>query len=454
MDKRKSRRMAVNIKIDYRKENEPDAPMTEAAVSNIGEGGILIVHNPHPFELGTVLALALTTARHSQPIMAKARVVWVKEVKERKSYEFGLAFSEIKEKDRSFIKQWIETVDLDRLLGAVVKNSASDLHLIVGQPPTMRVYGDLRPVNPNKLTPEEIKSMVYGFLAPEQRQRFENELELDVSYANDFGRFRVNVHQEKGYMGATFRYLPTEIRGLAELRLPAILEDLARKPNGLVLVTGPNGSGKSTTLAAMIDIINRERKTIIMSLEEPIEYIFKTKKSIVEQREIGIDAHSFQSALKYIVRQDVDVILIGEIRDLASIQVAITAAETGHLVLTTLHTMDASSSINRIVDVFPVAQQQQVRMQLAETLRGVCSQIIMPRADMEGRVIATEILINTSAVANMIRKAKIAELKGVIETGSRFGMHTLDQSLEELFAKGLVTRETVLSYTTNIAKFI
>jgi twitching motility protein PilT len=241
---------------------------------------------------------------------------------------------------------------------------------------------------------------------------------------------------------------------LSELHLPPVLEELARRPSGLILVTGPAGCGKSTTVAAMIEIINKERKSLIMSLEEPIEYIFKSKKSIIEQREIGIDAISFQSALKYIVRQDIDVVFIGEIRDLNSISVAISAAETGHLVLTTLHTMDALSSINRIVDVFPSLQQRQVRMQLAETLRGVVSQVLLPRQDKEGRIVATEVLVCNSAVANLIRKDNISEIRGIMETGSRFGMHTLDHSLENLFSQSLVSREAVLAYTNDVSRFI
>jgi len=454
MEKRKSRRMAVNIKILYRKENESDKKMVEAAVNNIAEGGILIIENLEPLPIGTCLDIELVAVSHPHPIKAKARVVWAKEIEAQKAYEFGLAFSEIRAKDKEFIKEWIEIVDLDYILGTAVKNSASDVHLVVGQPPTMRVDGDLQPILPNHLGADEIESMIFGFCTPAQRQQFEKDLELDISYANDFGRFRVNVHQEKGAIAAAFRYLPVEIRGLAELRLPPVLDDLAHKPNGLILVTGPNGCGKSTTLAAIIEIINRKRKAVVMSLEEPIEYVFKSKKSIIEQREIGIDALSFQNALRYIVRQDVDVILIGELRDLNSISVAISAAETGHLVITTLHTMDAVSSINRIIDAFPVAQQQQIRMQLAETLRGVCSQVLVPRADKQGRVVATEILIATAAVANMIRKGNLTEIKGVMETGSRFGMHTFNQSLEDLYTKREITRESVFAYTANTGMFI
>jgi twitching motility protein PilT len=453
MENRKSRRIPVNIKVNYYRENDPAKKTIEATVTNIGEGGIMLIMNSEPLPMGAALDLEICSLRQDSTIKAKARIVWIREVKENKMYELGLAFSAIKEKELSYIRHWVDSIDLDRLLGIAVKNNASDIHLVSGHPPTMRVYGDLRPIEDTELSAEEIRTMVYGFLNEAQKTKFEAELELDISYVTDSGRFRVNLHQEKGQLGVAFRYLPTEVRGIKELNLPPVLEELARKKTGLILVTGPNGCGKSTTLAAMIDVINRERKTVIMSLEEPIEYIFKSRKSFIEQREIGVDALSFQSALKYIVRQDVDVIFIGEIRDLNSIMVALSAAETGHLVMTTLHTLDAPSSINRIVDVFPAAQQHQIRMQLAETLRGVISQVLLPLAGKDGRIAATEVLVCNNAVSNIIRKGNVSEIRGIMETGSRFGMHTLEQSLENLYAQGLVNRDGVLPYTNNISKF-
>jgi twitching motility protein PilT len=454
MENRKSRRIPVNIKVNYHQDKDPAKKTIEAVVNNISEEGLLILCNPQLLDIGTVLDLEITALRQAAVIKAKGRVIWLKEVKEHKEYEMGLAFSEIKEKDLVFIKQWINSIDLDRILGIAVKNKASDVHMVSGQPPTMRLYGELKPIPGPELTSEGIKAMIYGILNKQHREKFEEDLELDISYVNDSGRFRVNLHQEKGQIGAAFRCLPTEVLGLVELHLPPVLEELARRPSGLILITGPAGCGKSTTVAAMIEIINKERKSLIMSLEEPIEYIFKSKKSIIEQREIGIDAISFQSALKYIVRQDIDVVFIGEIRDMNSIAVAISAAETGHLVLTTLHTMDALSSINRIVDVFPSLQQRQVRMQLAETLRGVVSQVLLPRADRDGRIVATEILVCNAAVANLIRKDNVSEIRGIMETGSRFGMHTLDQALESIFSQGLVSREAVLAYTNDVSRFL
>ncbi len=454
MEKRKNRRISANIKVKYRWENDPAKKIIEAMVDNVSEGGIRMILNPEFLSIGSILDLEIFCPRQSGPIKAKGRVAGIQEVKENKLYDVGVSFVEIKEKDIEYIKHWVDSMDLNRILSIAVKNNASDVHLVAGQPPTMRVYGDLKPIQDVVLSAEEIRIMAYNIISEQQKDKFDSVMELDVSYVCDNGRFRVNIHQEKGQIGVAFRYLPTEVRSITDLNLPPVLEELACKPTGLILVTGPTGCGKSTTLAAMIDIINQRRKSVIMSLEEPIEYIFKSKKSIIEQREIGIDALSFQSALKHIVRQDVDVIFIGEIRDLNSISVALSAAETGHLVLTTLHTMDASSSINRIVDVFPSGQQQQIRMQLAEALRGVISQVLLPRLDKGGMIVATEVLVCNNAVANTIRKGSIVELRGIIESGFRFGMHTLEQSLENLFTQGYVSRESVLAYTSNPAKFI
>jgi twitching motility protein PilT len=454
VDKRKTQRIPVSIRIKYHINGDPEEKTFESFAGNIGEGGLYLVYNKEPIPAGTLLDLLIQGMHHDNPITAKARVVWIREVKENKMYEVGVSFTDIRDKDLSLIKQWVQTIDLDQILSIAVKNGASDIHLVAGQPPTMRVHGDLRPVTPKMLSAEEIKSLIQSFMTPQQKEKFEAEMELDISYVCDIGRFRVNIHQEKGQMGVALRYIPTEIKSFVDLNLPLILEELAHKPNGLILITGPNGCGKSTTVAAIIETINKQRKCTIMSLEEPIEYIFKSKKSIIEQREIGFDALSFQSALRYIVRQDLNVIYIGEIRDLNSISVALTAAEAGHLVLTTLHTNDAVSSVNRIIDAFPHQQQQQVRMQLAECLRGVCSQILLPKKEGEGRIVATEVLVCNNAVSNLIRRGSINDIRGIIETGSRFGMHSLQQSLEELYSKGLVPRESILSYVSDISKFL
>ncbi|MDD5044900.1 MAG: PilT/PilU family type 4a pilus ATPase [Candidatus Omnitrophica bacterium] len=340
----------------------------------------------------------------------------------------------------------MQAVDLDKILNFAIQKKASDIHFVSNQPPIMRLYDELIPVHDKVLSPDEIKGLIYGFLPDRQKEKFETELELDTSYVNDMGRFRVNVHQEKGQLGAAFRHISTQIKSATELGLPKVVADLALKPNGLILVTGPTGSGKSTTLAAMIELINQSRKCMIISLEDPIEYLYQSKKSIIRQREIGFDSHSFIDALKHTLRQDVDVILIGEIRDLDSITVALTAAETGHLVLTTLHTTDTISTINRVIDVFPAGQQQQVRMQLAETLRGIIAQILIPKKDRTGLAVATEIMIQTPAVANVIRQGNSEQLRSILQTGAQFGMQTMDSSLLQLYKDGIISLEDAKTF--------
>lgn len=403
--------------------------------------------------IGTLLKLQINAVQLPDSIEATGRIVWIEEVQEAKSYNLGVAFTDITDESRNFIKKYIQTVDLDKILNTAAKNSASDVHLTAGQPPMMRVFGDLVPLQDRALSAEEVKGLIYGFLNDWQKEKFEKDLELDTSYVNDIGRFRVNIHQEKGNLGAAFRFITTKVKSIRELGLPEILEDLAGKTNGLILITGPTGSGKSTTLAAMIELINKQRKCMIVSLEDPIEYLHKSEKSIIKQREIGFDSRSFVDGLKHTLRQDVDVILVGEIRDVESISIALTAAETGHLVLTTLHTTDTASAINRIIDVFPANQQSQIRIQLAETLRGVAAQILLPKKNKDGQVIATEILVGTPAAANIIRQGNTEQLRNIIQTGGQFGMHTLDSALLSLYKDGVISAEDAAIFAKDPSLF-
>ena len=445
--------MPLRLKAEYSFADVADCPIRETFITNLSPGGIQLALS-EPLPITTILKLTVHSPRLLSPIACRSRVVWVKEITPGQLYEIGTSFEHITQKDLNFIRKWTKTVDIDAILATAVKKNASDVHLVSGHPPMMRVFGDLQPVTTTPLREDEVSGLIFNLLSEEQKALFEEKLELDCSYTNESSRFRINVHKERGQVAATFRCIPSEIKTLEELGLPASLSELARQPKGLVIVTGPNGSGKSTTLAALIEQINKEKKKTVMSLEEPIEFLYKSKRSIIEQREIGLDSHSFADALKYVVRQDVDVILIGEMRDLTSIAIALTAAETGHLVFTTLHTLSAMSSINRIIDVFPANQQQQVRVQLAETLRGVVSQVLLPRADKPGRVVATEVLVSTPAIANLIRKGKHEEIRNFMETGMQQGMHTLDRSLEKLYSKGLISRETAASHSLELHKYI
>ncbi|TBR15216.1 type IV pilus twitching motility protein PilT, partial [bacterium] len=304
------------------------------------------------------------------------------------------------------------------------------------------------------LNKENLKRMIYSVLTDPQKENFEKDLELDFSVAlPGMDRFRVNVHLQKGSVEAAFRRVPLIIPSIEELGLPAVAIDLARKPNGLVLVTGPTGVGKTTTLAAMVNMINNERECLILSIEDPIEFIHANKKAVLKQREVYADTHSFSEALKHALRQDPNVIIVGEMRDLETISTTLTAAETGHLVLATLHTPDAPQTIERIIDVFPPHQQQQVKLQLADCLQGVISQILVPKASGTGRLLVTEVMVATPGIRNLIREQEIEQIPTLMQTGSQYGMKTMDKSLKELYQKGLITLDVAMSKVKNIEEF-
>ena len=342
--------------------------------------------------------------------------------------------------------------DLDELLSTAVAQRASDIHLAPGAPPLMRLHSVLEPIHSGDvpLTNEWLQSSLFGILSPGHREEFETNREVDLSYSIEgVARFRVNIYQEMHGIAAAFRPIPDAVIPLEQIGLPPIIKELAMRPRGLVLVTGPTGSGKSTTLAAMIDAINTERSAHIVTVEDPIEFVHRNKHSLINQREVGSDTASFQEALRRVLRQDPDVILIGELRDLETMQVAMTAAETGHLVLGTLHTQGAANAINRIVDAFPSHQQNQVRAQLADTLQGVISQSLVRKASGDGRVAATEIMVRTPAVANLIREGQVAQLYSVLQTGSQAGMHTLDQELRRLVESGSIEIHEALRFVVD-----
>lgn len=335
----------------------------------------------------------------------------------------------------------IDDTHIDDLLRMTVEKGASDLHLSVGLPPMVRVDGRLHPLPFEPLNPREIQRLVYDVLTGDQIQKFEQTKELDFSYGvKEMGRFRFNVYRQRGSVGCAMRAIPSAVPTLEQLRLPAILRDLTRRHSGLILVTGPTGSGKSTTIASMIDVINSERNCHIMTIEDPIEYLHKHKSCMVNQRELGTDTDSFHNALRAVLREDPDVILVGEMRDLETIRAALTLAETGHLVFATLHTRNAPQTIDRVVDVFPPEQQEQIRIQLANTLEAVIAQQLLPMLG-GGRVAAVEIMIATPAIRNLVREGKVHQIYSIIETSSQQGMQTMDRSLADLHLNGLVSFE-------------
>jgi twitching motility protein PilT len=344
-------------------------------------------------------------------------------------------------------------MELNDILKVAIKGGASDIHLKSGLPPMFRVDGALVPLkNGDRIMPDEIQTMAYSIMNPVQKARFEEHREADLAYGiPGLGRFRVNVFQQRGTIGIVFRVIPFGVKTVDQLHLPKVVGQISQEHRGLILVTGTTGSGKSTTLAAMIEQINSERTSHIMTIEDPIEFLIRDRRSIVNQREIGVDTHSFSNALRAALRQDPDVILVGEMRDFETIETALTAAETGHLVMSTLHTLDATETINRIISVFPPYQQKQVRLQLAMILKAVISQRLVPRADGKGRVPALEVLISTALTREMIAdKDRTKELPDAIGKGfTTYGMQTFDQSLMQLVKQGLVTYEEALKNVSN-----
>src|SRR5213595_2202640 len=331
---------------------------------------------------------------------------------------------------------------------------ASDLHITAAAPPMVRLRGRLQPLDYPKLSPQDTREIVYSILTEEQRKRLENEWQIDFSYTiPGRARFRVNAFYQRATVGAAFRLIPTRMPQLKDLGVPSVLEEFTKKPRGFVLVTGPTGSGKSTTLAAMIDLINTQRHEHILTIEDPIEFLHPHKGCIVNQREIGSDAQSFGLGLKAALREDPDVTLVGEMRDLETIGTALTAAETGHLVFATLHTQSAPTTIDRVIDVFPAEQQGQIRVQLASTLQGVVTQSLLPTADGLGRVAALEVLFPDDAVRNLIRQGKVEQVYSVMQTNTSRGMQTLEQSLAELTLRKVITKNVAMSATSRAAQF-
>ncbi|MEK6229404.1 MAG: type IV pilus twitching motility protein PilT [Actinomycetota bacterium] len=341
-------------------------------------------------------------------------------------------------------------LDFAEVLMQVMDQGASDLHLTAGSPPMVRKRGQLSALDYPTMNPQVVREIVYSILTNDQRQRLETDWQLDLAYSiPGKARFRVNAFFQRDSLGAAFRLIPSEMPALDSLGLPPVLRDFTRKPRGFVLVTGPTGSGKSTTLAAMIDVINQSRHEHILTVEDPIEFLHRHKSCIVNQREIGSDAQSFAMALKAALRQDPDVILVGEMRDLETISTALTAAETGHLVFATLHTQDTAQTVDRIVDVFPPSQQQQVRVQLSVALQGIVTQQLLPTADGMGRCCAAEILIPTPAVRNLIREGKTHQIYSTLQTGGSHGMQTMDASLVDLVRRDKITRELAESRSSS-----
>ncbi len=344
--------------------------------------------------------------------------------------------------------------DLDALLEQLVLQEGSDLHLRFGEPPVYRVGGELVKTENPRLNDEDLQALIFGIMSPAQKAKFEKQLEFDMAYEiSGVARFRVNCFKQMNHIAAVMRTIPLKIKTIDELNLPQIFTKIAQLPRGLVLVTGPTGSGKSTTLAAIIEHINNNFRKHIITVEDPIEFLHRDKNSVIEQREVGIDTNSYSEALRRVIRQNPDIILVGEMRDLETISETITAAETGHLVFSTLHTIDAVQTVDRIIDVFPPSHQQQIRLQLSMTLQAVITETLLPKKDSDGRIPSFEIMVCTPAIRSAIREAKTHQIFTAIQTGARMGMITMDQYLKNLYRQGLVDYEEAISHSSRPEEF-
>jgi len=454
-DRRSAKRQISKFTLHYKIVGQKPSSLHTATTVDISSKS-LTFETPQLIPIETIIDSELLLPNLPEPLKIKGRIRRIEESMELnkgKVYCYTMIFEGIDEPGQATLGQYVQAVDINNILRTAVKKNASDIHLIASQPPVMRIEGELVVLDAYPLSPDYLREMIYSIMTEKQKSIFNNNLELDFSYLIEGLRFRVNVHLEKGNLGAAFRAIPSEIKTISDLGLPLVVENLARRRKGLIIISGPAGNGKTTTLAAMIDLINREKQCMIISIEDPIEYVHTSKKSMIKQREVGVDTLSFELALKHVLRQDPNVILVGEMRDLESISMAITAAETGHLIFSTLHTPDAVECINRIVNVFPDEQKNLVRNQLSACLEGIVAQVLLPKKEGIGRIVATEVLIATPAIKHLIRTGHLEQILAYVEAGTEYGMHTMDDSLLRLVESNLVSKELAIGFARNPKKF-
>jgi twitching motility protein PilT len=454
-EKRISRRIRTKFPFRYKVLSGPfsTGDYLGAKTNDISSFGLQFT-SKFPLSIGTNLEMELNIPKINHLINVTGRVVRISELLIEKYY-VGVLFSKIDKDDQEKLKRQIDLIDVCKLLEMMIERQASDLHLTANKPPYFRINKQLLSSNVEKLCRDDMKRMIFSVMDDHQIEKFEEEKELNFALQlPGLGRFRVNVHLQRGNVEATYRLIQLKIRSLEELGLPDILTDLARSPDGLVIIAGPTGVGKSTTLAAMLELINKEFRKVIVTLEDPIEFVHDSRNCIVKQREIGSDTQSFATALKHVLRQDPDVIFVGEVRDLETMSVALEAAETGHLVLTTLHTSDAAQTVNRVLGIFPHDQRESAAAQLSSSLRGVVCQRLLPRKDNKGLVVATEVLIGTPAVKTVIRDDKIEQIPNQIQTGTTHKMHNMDTSILKLYQEKKISFETAIEAATDKRRLV
>lgn len=412
------------------------------------------------FEFGEALPLNIemkvefTLPKTSVAINASIKINRIESTDSVNTFGIGATFTEIQDKDRQEIEKFTECLNIEKLLEITVRKGASDLHLLAQQVPALRIHGDIEPIDLPRISSDEITKILYSTLSKQQIKKFEQEKELDYGLQYDAdNRFRVNLHQQRGFTEATLRLINTRIPSFEELQIPDAIKNLARLKDGLVLISGPTGSGKTTTIAAMVDLINKEKKGVIITLERPIEFVHANIKSIIKQREVGIDTGSFSMALKSSLRQDPDVIVIGEIDDIETVKTAIIAAETGHLVIASFHATDSIQAIDRLAGIFPQESRKQILSQLSHCLQGIVTQILLPRKDKLGRLLACEVVFANDAVKRIIRRDELVQLTTAIQTGTAFKMHSMVDSIKKYLSQGILDEEASKSYLDEVNKY-
>lgn len=452
MNKRVSRRKECTYSFKYSLADK-EGVIFDANATDISANGFAM-ETKDALNIGTLIKGELSLLSSDVPIKISGKIVRAKK-EEKDKYVYGVSFDQIDKSGLEAVENYTQEVDLDTLLMRAIKMKASSVHFIVGCVPACSVDSSILHLDVLALSQEDIEGMVFSIINEKQKEEFYKNLELDFVYVVEQAnrRFRMNISLDKGYLTLAAKIINTEIKSIEELGLPPILHELINKRSGIIIVSGPVDSGKSTTLASMIEEINTKRECVIVSIEDPVEYIYTSKNSLICQRDVGLDTLSFLNGIKSALRQSANVVLVGEMRDLDSISQAITAAEEGQLVFSTLHSPTAIECINRLIDVFPASQQMQIRFQLSSCLESVICQRLLPRADGKGRVVATEILMFTPAIRNLVRTAHIEQVHSYLESGSEFGMHTMDSSLMDLLSRRLITKETAYLFATNKKKF-
>lgn len=452
MNKRKARRKEGESSLKYSSVDKEEI-LVDALAKDISVSGFAI-ESKDILNIGQIIKGETVFSFLEEPVKFTGKVVRVQRTGNDR-YVYGVAFDQVDQFGKEEIGKYVEKAELDTLLMRAVNKKAQSIHLNVGSVPICRIDNQISHLDVALISQEDIERMVSSILNEKQKANLYNNLELDLVYImpKENRRFRINICFDKGKLAMVAKIVSSDLRSFKELCLPDILEEIVDKRHGMVLFTGPVDSGKSTTLAALIENINVKRESIIICIEEPIEYVYTSKNSLISQRDVGLDTLSFSNALKSALRQDADVVLLGEMRDLDSISQAISAAEAGHLVLSTMHTTSTIDCINRVIDIFPAGQQTQVRVQLSLCLEYVIGQCLLPRADGKGRIVATEVLVITPAIRNLIRSAHTEQILSYQESGSEFGMYTMDTSIKELYVRGLITKDIAYAFAINKKKF-